>query len=404
MQLHVEEIQRESYIPFLTVMWPYGGEVVPTAAVQVSTYDRNTVADATEVLFSYFDNQIDWQGKTVLLKVNLLSPKPPERAVTTHPEVVRASAEACLRRGAVVWIGDSAGGMGPGGSRTAQALEVCGIQGAAAGLDAVVKNFDQEGVQVFENPRGTGYKDIHLSDSVIAADIVISLAKLKTHSYTLYTGAVKNMYGCVPGRRKALLHGVAPSVHAFSEYLVDVFSLARPHLAIVDGIVAMEGEGPSAGRPKPVGGLFAGDDAVALDTKLCHLIGLDPRRVHMLPIAQRRGLGKMGTGEEPIGPWDALVPQSFSIPQRQVPMPGFLRPVFAKALQGYPEIIQDRCIRCEICLRSCPVQTILQRQDGRIEVDQSGCIQCYCCHELCPEQAVSIRTPVLGRLLNRLGL
>ncbi len=371
-------------------------------AVPVPAYDPQRLDAAVAEIMQYWPSAAGLAGKTVLLKVNILSPVDPIKAVTTHPEVVKAVARYLQERGAIVWIGDSSGGIVAVGSRTQQALRVCGMEEAAAATGAQLKNFDLETSVGFTNPRGKEQETIYLAQAVVDADYVISLAKLKTHSYTLYTGAVKNLYGCIPGGRKAVYHGLAPNVDVFSQYLVDVLQLVKPTFAIIDGIVAMEGAGPAAGDPRHFGALLGGSDAVALDAEACRCLGIQPRHVAMLRIAQERGLGRLEPAStERVGPWDTLRGRPFRGLKRNLPIPNAWGGLAANILRSHPEVIQETCIRCEICLRSCPVQTIVKRDDGRIEVEPDACIQCFCCHELCPQDAIAIRSSPLRRLLQR---
>lgn len=363
-------------------------------------YSRPTVEQVVENLLTQMGGTKRFvkPGQTVLLKVNLLSPVSPDKAVTTHPEIARAVAKLFCDSGARVLIGDSSGGIIPEGNRTSQALKTAGIQAIADELGVEAVNFDTMPIVELANPRGAEYEKIYLAKPVLDADLVVSLPKLKTHSFTLFTGAVKNMYGCIPGGRKAWYHRVAPSPRNFSEYLVDVYSLARPHLAIMDGVVAMEGDGPSAGNPRQVSTILASSDSVALDAVACRLVSLDPAAVSMLNIAKARSLGETERSQIRIhGPYEELRISDFRGRKKELQLPEFLAQTVMRMFYAYPLIDQDKCVSCQICLHSCPVHTINENPAGEIEITQEDCIRCYCCHEHCPKHAIELKSSFLLR-------
>jgi len=139
-------------------------------------------------------------GMKVLLKVNLIGPKAPETAAITHPEFVRALVRILKGLGCAVWIGDSSGGAIAGIAPTARSLKVSGLEQVAREEGAEIKNFDREGVVEVTPESGLGGK-MYIAKPLFDADFVINLPKFKTHSAGIYTGAVKNLFGCIPGLR-----------------------------------------------------------------------------------------------------------------------------------------------------------------------------------------------------------
>ena len=369
-----------------------------------SSYDREEVRQAVSDTCRKLGGLQRWvkPGDKVLLKVNLLSPVSPDRAVTTHPELVRAVAEEVLSVGGQVIVGDSSGGIVPGDNWTAKALEKAGINKLASELPIQAVNFDTAGVVRYKNPRGGKYEDIYISKAVDDADVVITIPKLKTHTLTVFTGAVKNMYGCVPGGRKAFYHKVAPSVPEFSGYLVDVFEKSRPHLAIMDAIIGMEGDGPSAGSPRKIHAIIASCDSVAVDSVACSLVGINPTRVEMLVQAQARNLGMMDLSKiSIIGPFESLKLSDFKAKKQSPWIPAFLGRKVLSWWQTYPIIDQEKCIMCKICYNSCPIKIITDNGQALL-IDHKRCIQCYCCHELCPKHAIFLKSSPIARLVQRL--
>ncbi|MBC7189818.1 DUF362 domain-containing protein, partial [Candidatus Aerophobetes bacterium] len=187
-------------------------------------------------------------GDRVLLKVNLLSAHPPERAVTTHPALVKAVVRVVKDAGAKPFIGDSCG-VAYRKEDAMMVWEKTGIARVAREEKVEIVNFQK--AKKVKNPRGKP-PFLYIAKEAMEADAVFSLPKLKTHTLTLFTGAIKNMYGTVPGFWKKDLHARFPRPRDFAKVVVDLFSLVFPKLSIMDGILGMEGKGPSAGSPRKI--------------------------------------------------------------------------------------------------------------------------------------------------------
>ncbi|MFH0810063.1 MAG: DUF362 domain-containing protein [Pseudomonadota bacterium] len=217
-------------------------------------------------------------GQSVLLKPNLLAAHGAEQAVTTHPRLVLAVAEECLRLGAVCAIGDS-----PGFGRARQVAARCGLLRGARAL----------GVPVVELEYNAPWRGERLSRTLADYDVLISLPKLKAHAQLRLTAALKNTYGLVAGKAKAWRHVVARGdLDRFCRMLLAVHRAAAPALTIVDAVVAMDTKGPRGGRPRSLGLLAAGTDAAAIDSVLCTFLGVAPGRVPLLAAAARHGFGE----------------------------------------------------------------------------------------------------------------
>ncbi len=196
---------------------------------------------------------------------------------------------------------------------------------------------------------------------------------------------------------------MAPKLKDFATLLVDIFAAAKPALAVMDGIVGMEGNGPSAGDPREVGVVLASTDCVALDATACRIIGLDPDRVHTIVVANTRGLGEIdATRIELVGePLDNVKVRDFHLPSNAMmeSMPGFVVRGLMGMLRARPEIESGACAGCRFCVESCPVEAM--HMEGRVpKIDYSKCISCLCCQELCPQQAVQLKSiHPLGRVV-----
>ena len=339
-------------------------------------------------------------GMKVLLKVNLIGPKFPETAAITHPELVRALTRILKARGCQVWIGDSSGGAIAGIAPTARSFKVSGLEQLAREEGAVLKNFDREGVTEVTTEAGG---KMYLAKPMFEADFVINLPKIKTHSAAIYTGAVKNLFGCVPGLRKAEYHRLAPDPRDLGQVLADIHQAVNVSLHIMDGVTAMEGEGPTAGTVYPAGKLLMSTDPLALDTVAVAMLGLNVEDIAILQTARARNLGTSELQEIVIA-GDYTAPprlRGFKLPKR-------LRRVKPKnykivirvidLLKARPRINLKACKGCNMCVESCPVQAI-DRETKKI--DYSACIECMCCHELCEYKAVELRRD--NRILDFFG-
>jgi uncharacterized protein (DUF362 family)/Pyruvate/2-oxoacid:ferredoxin oxidoreductase delta subunit len=341
------------------------------------------------------------KGQRVLLKPNLLSAFPPDRAVTTHPSVVRAAARLSLEAGGVVSLGDS-----PGIGELSMVMRRSGLQDALKGLDVQIADFKNS--VTHEAPHNVIGRRIALAKAVSDADVIITLPKLKTHSQMVFTGALKNQYGLIVGMEKARYHYRLKSREWLAALMLDINRIAKPGLAIMDAIVGMEGMGPAGGEPRQIGALLAGADLSAVDAAACALIGLDPQMVPLLQAAKKYGFGAVSLEQiEFMGdPWQDLTVSDFKkVPQLSsiLRMIGLPQPVLAwldRTLAARPRIISELCVKCNACGRGCPVSpaAIDPQSPGR-QVDDERCIRCYCCHEFCPEKAIELKHSRLGRLL-----
>ncbi|MFZ1947702.1 MAG: DUF362 domain-containing protein, partial [bacterium] len=222
-----------------------------TSSVVLARCDRYSAAEVehavTRVLSGALCAEPGLVGrKRVLLKPNLAAAKGPERCLTTHPQVVAAAIAFFRQRGCDVSVGDSPAGALRGVRRV---WEATGMLEACESAGARLVNFEAGG-WIEKSVEGRTYR---MAREALGYDLVVSIPKLKTHVLTLVTGAVKNMFGCVPGLAKSSHHLANPRPAAMSRVIVDVFSLARPGLSLVDAVEAMEGNGPSSGRPKRLG-------------------------------------------------------------------------------------------------------------------------------------------------------
>jgi len=360
------------------------------------------------------------RGKTggVLLKPNLLSASSRESRVCTDPEVVRATAEALRAAGA----NDIAVGDSPGYGSAARAMQKCGY-------DAVVP----EWVRRVEFDAGrkhptAGHPDLELAAAALDAGLLVNLPKIKAHAYMGLTLAVKNFFGCVLGTKKAQWHlraGENPAL--FARLIVEIAYSFRPGLTVVDGIIAMEGNGPGSGDPRALGMILAGDDPAAVDAVICRLLGFPPEKLPTLAAARELGLGQPEFGKvEVLGERVEAVaitgfrPAASSPGAQGIGLPRPLHRLLKSALTCRPEIDPELCQLCARCAEICPPKAIAMEKRGQEPfvqstpegpfrqkvpdpfsppaIDRARCIRCFCCQEVCPAKAISVKRGWLLRL------
>ncbi|MFA6001477.1 MAG: DUF362 domain-containing protein [Thermoleophilia bacterium] len=337
-------------------------------------------------------------GDRVLLKANLLAPVDPKESVTTHPAVVRAVIELVREAGGIPIVADSPGYFYAGGK--CRALTMCGLKDVADEMGAESTQFEamENGFVETEVPDGVYLSRIFAARLALEADVIVTLPKLKTHASTWYTGAVKNMFGAVATHTRKEAHKLA-TYERFSGSVVDIFSVLRPHLAIMDAVVGMEGEGPRHGSPRQTGLIIASKDAVALDAVASKIIGFDPMEVFTTKDATARGLGNGIIEEIDIrGERMADVAVDYEKPSgKRVNMHPWMMKVGYRFVRVRPECLVEKCDKCGICAKSCPVDAI--EMNPYPDIDREKCIECFCCNEMCPTAAMEIGKNWLARRL-----
>ncbi|MBD3367279.1 MAG: DUF362 domain-containing protein [Candidatus Eisenbacteria bacterium] len=369
-----------------------GTERATVAVVSCGSYERREVGAAVSRAVDLIGGigRFVRPGERILLKPNLLSAKAPERAITTHPEVARAVIRLVRDAGAEPEMGDSPGGAIRGVERV---WRNTGFEELAEETEVALRSFEASGSE----ERTGALRPYMVARPVLEADGIINLPKMKTHVLTLYTGAVKNMYGIVPGFMKGRLHSVAPRPVPFSRIVVDIFSLRPPRLHVMDAVAAMEGDGPSGGSRRHVGAILASADPVALDAVASGMMGYRERQVPTVRIGEERGLGVAGLDRIDIVGDDAekLAPEDFRLPGTGALnyIPDILVRLLEPFIWAHPEMSPERGCRgpeCGLCVRSCPVRAI-RLVDGVPTVDFKTCVECLCCHEVCPHDAVEVK-------------
>lgn len=337
-------------------------------------------------------------GEKILIKPNLLSPKEPHRAVTTHPAVVQAVIKLVKSAGAVPVVGDSPGG----GIRDIENLWTkTGMAQICREENVELVNFEAAGSQEFDIG-DKNVKKVHFSNAVLNCDGIINLPKLKTHSLMTFTAGVKNLYGCIPGLMKVEYHKYASKNEDFADLLTNIYLFLKDKIrfTLIDGIIGMEGNGPSSGEPRKMHMIAASADTCALDSFLLEMLDAD--------LSKNRVLKNFEIIKNSIENLEIIgnSPKDFNLSGFKFPHPVKLdlipRPVvraLGKFLWIKTKIKKKECTRCYFCIKSCPVKAIRVNEDTKYpEIALSKCVSCFCCHELCPYKAVEFKKSLLAKL------
>ncbi len=346
-----------------------------------------------EMIDAMAGNRIQPKNR-VLIKPNFLAPARPESAILTHPLVVRAAAEYVLEKGGRPLVADS-----PGIGSFERILKVGGFNAA---FDKMSKHVEfkpfKETVKV---NIGEPFGRIDIARRAVESDVVINLAKLKTHTQMLLTLGVKNLFGCIIGLKKPEWHmrsGVDRNM--FARLLVQIYQAINPTLTLVDGILALEGQGPgSRGKPRHIGLLVGSRSGLSADRAICRMLGIEFDKLPTLHAAKE--LGILDEELKIIGDFKAV--SNYKLPDLG-PLtfgPKPLQKYMRKHLIQRPVAEPGLCKMCGECWKICPAGAITP-YEKIIGFDYDRCIRCYCCIEVCPHGALQAIETLPGRLVRSL--
>ncbi len=369
------------------------------AIVSCTGYSSSIIYENVKTLWENLGTP-DLQGKRILVKPNLVVDAYPNKAITTHPRLVHAVCKYILDNGGYPIVGDSPG------------LQKPGFRPKKSGITAVCEELGipwvdfMKSPSVIINPEAKIQDRFTIAAEALTVDYIVNLPKLKTHQLMYMTGAVKNMFGLIPGLNKSPFHLKYPKREAFADMILDLYTAIPTEIHIMDAVIAMEGPGPSNGFPKRVGALLASKNGYALDLAALSLMHENPTQVPITAQSYRRGL--LSTMdytdlEYPLERPESLMPSDYiRIPHNS--KNGFLSVIGSHIRRWFtskpelppaPQIDHISCRLCKACVEICPAQALSLSQDPetgqtRISVDENPCIRCYCCHEVCPANAIRI--------------
>lgn len=340
----------------------------------------------------------------MLIKPNLLQPAPPERHITTHPQVVLAVAALLREQGCRVVIADSPGMPPYNEASLCRLYRSVGLEEGAREMGAVL-NLDTAYATV-PAPHSRLIKRFSVIKPALEADCIVVVSKAKTHALTGMTGAAKNIFGLVPGLEKSAFHARLPDIDDFSRMIIDLNQLLKPQLQIMDAVVALEGAGPSSGTPRRIGALLASPDYSAMDVVVSRLMSFDPSQVSTIRAAVERGLIEKDYSDVmTLG--DGLDVEELAVRDFRKPaagkgnVRGGLRSIFNPLVKNYslrPQVVDGRCTGCGTCDQVCPGRAV-RVSGGRARINYRRCIRCYCCLEMCPANALDLERSLWGHLM-----
>jgi uncharacterized protein (DUF362 family)/NAD-dependent dihydropyrimidine dehydrogenase PreA subunit len=378
--------------------------------IKCDSYDTALVVDSVRKSLEPFGGMKNLvkEGDKVLLKVNMLWAAKPEASITTHPAVVEAVIKLLQELNCKVIIADSPAGMPHTSVSLKHTHKVCGYEELAEkyGVECIT----DPSVESVSMPDSYLIKRADIIKAAVEADSIINLPKAKTHSYTYLTAATKNMFGIIPGFEKAGYHSKLKEPANFAKMLLDIVNKFKPAVSIMDAIMGMEGNGPSAGDPRKIGAIITSTDTIALDVVIATIMGMKPTDVPTIKAAVDLGLNS-GTikGVEIIGePLDSMIVKNFKLPLTLAQGTGFssilspfqslFKGAFLNAFTVKPVINTEKCIGCGICEKACPEKAIIL-ENKKAQIKDNMCIRCYCCHEMCPYHVVELKGSFLNRIV-----
>jgi uncharacterized protein (DUF362 family)/ferredoxin len=339
------------------------------------------------------------RGASVLLKPNIIGQNTPEQAVTTHPSVVEAVCRYFTDHSCRISIGDSSAFYQ--GGCTALGFETTGIAAIARKYGAKLVPF--ETTRLSKITSGHYLNPFYVTGAVFEHDLLVNLPKLKVHRLARYSGAIKNMYGCVVGGSKQYYHKLFQSRPDYQEYwgkpLVDVFEAVEPHLTVMDAVIGLDKDGPAAnGEPRFTGLLLASESAPALDVIACRIIGIYTDRVPAVREAMARNL----VSADAIAVHGHLPSIPYTVLPDLVPKQGLSRRIDDYVFDQFivtPVIDRKACTRCDACVEGCATGAIRYDNAGLPVIDYGKCIHCYCCESYCGQKAIRLSGSALNMLM-----
>lgn len=367
---------------------------------KVTDYDSRLVYPAVkELMLAGKLNEKLTENSKVLIKPNMLAKRTPEKAVTTHPAVVDAVITVLKEIGVKsenITLADSSGG--PQNSAVLQSnYSACGFSRVAKAHSVNLYTKIQSRTLKTD---GRAVKEFEVISPALDCDFIINLPKIKTHVMTGMTCRIKNMFGVVPGLKKAEFHMRFPQKENFAAMIVDLSQAVKADFTLVDGIEGMEGDGPAGGNPKKLDLLMAGENPYIIDLAVCKIMGFNPMNPPIMKEVISRGLCPEKLDEDMLSGYvrmcrrreDFVLPRSYSVDFSDH-VPRALRwatPAVERFLAPKPKVNRSKCIGCGKCRDICPQHTITIK-DGKAKIDYSRCIKCFCCHEMCPVKAMDVK-------------
>ena len=352
---------------------------------------------------------LDWvkDGMTVGIKANLVTYFHPDAAATTHPVLLCELIKMLRSRGANVILGDSPGGL-YNHIYVNRIYSATGMKDAETAGAKLNQDFSTKQASFLEAKAAKTFTYTGWLDNV---DAIINFCKLKTHGMIGMSAAAKNMFGAVPGTTKPEYHYRFPDPQSFSDMIVDLDEYFKPVISIVDAVVGMEGNGPTAGTPRHIGAVAASINPHALDLVCAKIIGISPENVPTLQAAIKRNLCPATVGElEIIGDLESFCISDYKLVDgtKSIQFNSGAKSKFGKLtgkvikrlLASVPKLYPAECVGCAECARICPAKAITMKKRKPV-INRKQCIRCFCCQEFCPKGAMKVHRPWIARKLGK---
>jgi uncharacterized protein (DUF362 family)/Pyruvate/2-oxoacid:ferredoxin oxidoreductase delta subunit len=368
--------------------------------VKCNEYNQEDVDLAIEKVIANLGgiNNFIKENSKVLLKVNLLFGRHPDKMVNTHPSVIEGVIKLLKKHKCHVFIGDS-----PALGSCRGASKYAGYLNLEKKLDCKIINFNNS-VKIKNPSKNSIFKNLEVASEIYDYDYIINLPKVKTHGQMGLTLGVKNMFGCITGTKKLQWHLKAGiNKDYFAKMLVEVYENIKPVLTITDGITGMEGNGPQWGSPKKLGVILASTDAVASDLVVAHLVNYNQEKLFTLRAARDKGIGTNRIDDikffgENLSSLDIVDFKKVPLASLEFKIPSFIFGSLKDIFATKPSIDYNKCITCKLCMEICPAKAITMK-NNKIFMNHRNCIRCFCCQELCPEGAISVKENWLSNFM-----
>lgn len=371
--------------------------------VKCEDYSNKNVEKAFDEILPLVGG-LDWvkPNMKIIIKANLVTFLKPEAAATTHPTLLCELVKRLVNRGAEVIVGDSPGGMYNSiyVNKVYSATKIDEIKN----VGGILNQDFQQAIATF--PEGKILKEFPYTTYLDEADAIINFCKLKTHGMMGMSAATKNLFGIIPGTKKPEFHYRYPNHADFANMLIDLNEYFKPKLCIVDAVIGMEGNGPTAGTPRQIGAILASDNPYKLDLACASIIGLTKENVPTIEESFKRGYipetaDKLKCNDDLnkyfIKDYKNILTHRKLAFENTDTLFGKLA---VKFMSAKPKLHQSSCIGCGKCAEVCPVKAITIKK-GKAIIDRKKCIKCFCCQEFCPKGAMKVKRTLLAKILTK---
>jgi len=362
------------------------------SAVVCKSYESENVYLAVKEAISRIKFVIP-EGKTILIKPNILTQNRPEQHTITHYSMIDALCRILKEKKSKILIGDSIAFYQKGLTR--KAFKTSGIEAVANKYGATLIAFEEEPVVKIEKDL-MGLKELYVPKILLDVDMVIDACKLKTHGSLRLSGAIKNMFGCLPGGYKQKIHRWLGSEFELTDVFLDIHRVVKPGLSIMDAVMGLDGGPTALGRPVKTNRIFASTNAAALDVTAARMIGYDPEKLPILIQARKRGMIKNFQDIEVLG--EIKTVKFKKLAKKDINRTFNKDGIFVKDTYVDLSIDDSKCTHHKNCISACPVHAINEVNE-KILLDTTLCINCYYCTFVCPEKAIKVMPSPMNRFI-----